>query len=152
MNYKIRKSINGDTNTLLAMSRRITNKNNREFLPDEKVDAFLESEFFESEVTDYVGEIDVLLFDEDIIGMCRFDKNTLESLMIDCDYQGTGAASYFLNQLLNKKFGQYNEIKLECFQANKRARRFYEKQGFILDKIYLDSDLNEKMCVYTKSI
>jgi len=148
MTYSIRKANSNDINNLLSMSRRVTNYNNRQFLSDTMVDNFLQSDYFIKEITNNIEDIDILMLNYKIIGMCRFNENIIESLMVDVDYQGTGASSLFLKQLVNKKLEHYKEIKLECFKSNKRARRFYEKAGFQLYSTYENKEINQEMCIY----
>lgn len=152
MKYNIRKANQSDMHALLSLSRRVTNHNNRTFLPKEMVDDYLRSEEFAKEISDHINEIDILCLNNDIIGMCRFEGNIIESLMIAPDYQGTGAAACFMSQLLDDRFKAFDEIKVECFASNIRAKKFYEKIGFEQINPYKNKELNQDMCMYKKHL
>lgn len=150
MEYLIRKAKEKDKNELLAISTRVTNYNSRQYLDDDMVDAFMLSDEFTKEITDNIQTMQVLEADNKIIGMCNWKKDILHMIMIDCNYQGSGAAKYFISEMCRQKFSDYKTLYLECFECNKRANAFYKKMGWVPYDSVLDSDLGIIRILYKK--
>jgi GNAT superfamily N-acetyltransferase len=94
----------------------------------------------DKEITDNINNISVLQLNNDIIGLCIWKDNLLHLMMIDPDYQGSGAASYFIDHMSHEKLQEYDEIFLECFENNIRANAFYRKCGWIMYNKEFDAD------------
>ncbi len=139
--YSIELANNNNVEELLELSKIVTNHNNRQFLSDERVDAFLNSEYFISEVTDQIENMTVIKDNHKIIGFCVWNENELVSLMVAPAYQGKGVAKYFLETLTNKKLKKHRELKLICFKDNIRANKFYKKLGWILKDTFFNEDM-----------
>jgi GNAT superfamily N-acetyltransferase len=150
MKYTIRKVTNNDKKTLVSLSRKTINSNFRSFMGDEAVDTFINSGMADKEITDNINNISVLQLNNEIIGLCIWKDNLLHLMMIDPDYQGSGAASYFIDHMSHEKLQEYDEIFLECFENNIRANAFYRKCGWIMYKKELDADFDWYRLFYKK--
>jgi len=150
MKYKIEKANNSQIKELLELSKKVTNQNSRTYLPNEMIDHFLESPFFISEITDNIDNMTIIKDNKKIIGLCVFKESELVTLMLDPNYQNKGIATYFLTEVTNAIFKTYEEITLECFETNKVANKFYQKNGFIKYKTVLDEDLEIMKNLYRK--
>lgn len=150
MEHTIRKVTNNDKKALVSLSRKTINSNFRSFMGDEAVDAFINSGMADKEITDNINNISVLQLNNEIIGLCIWKDNLLHLMMIDPDYQGSGAASYFIDHMSHEKLQEYDEIFLECFENNIRASAFYRKCGWIMYKKELDADFDWYRLFYKK--
>lgn len=139
--YKIKNATNDNIEELLELSKKVTNYNNRQFLPDSMVDRFLNSPFFIEEIVQNIENMSLLVIKGKIVGFATWVQSELISLMVDPDFQGSGVASSFLNELVNEKIELYDELILECFKTNIRANKFYQKNGWQLFKTEMDVDL-----------
>ena len=62
-----------------------------------------------------------------VVGILAINESQLNQLYIHTDYQRTGIGSRLLN--LSKELSP-GKLRLFTFEANKKARAFYEKHGF----------------------
>lgn len=147
--FIIRRATVEDVEPLLELSRHVTNHNSRGFLGDDRVDKFLSSPYFTSEITEQIENMVVLMHLDNIIGLAVWVENELMTLMIDPKYQGNGMATYYHNEMIKVMLNNYNELKLECFRVNARANRFYQKLGWDLKETYFDEQLELYRNVYT---
>ena len=61
------------------------------------------------------------------------------------EYIGKGIASQLINACIEElEFLGYTEILLWVLEDNLRARRFYEKHGFICTEDYMDDNIGGK--------
>ena len=62
----------------------------------------------------------------------------LKRFYIDSNYRGKGIAQQFFSRIKEAvKSKGYNKIILDVGKVNERARRFYEKQGFVQSQVPL---------------
>lgn len=61
------------------------------------------------------------------------------------DYMGRGFGKVFFDSVIVelKKMG-YRNIFVWVLEENLRARKFYEKEGFVMTDVYLDDNIGEK--------
>ena len=82
------------------------------------------------------------------------DYGEIVSIYFLPDYMGKGYGNYLLKKCVDElKFLGYDKILLWVLEDNLRARRFYEKNGFICSDEYIDDniggkDLREVMYTY----
>lgn len=147
--FIIRRATKEDIEPLLELSTHVTNHNSRKFLGDERVDKFLASPYFTSEITDQINNMVVLTHLDNFVGLAVWNENELITLMIDPKYQGNGMATYYHNDMVKVMLNNYDELKLECFRVNARANRFYQKLGWELKETYFDEELELDRNIYT---
>lgn len=75
-----------------------------------------------------------------IVGYVAFQPHFIEHLYILPEHQdrGLGVA------LLGKAMAGARELRLWTFQANAKARRFYERHGFVVERLTDGADNEEK--------
>jgi ribosomal protein S18 acetylase RimI-like enzyme len=64
-----------------------------------------------------------------VVGMMALESNSLDQLYVDPDRQGRGIGSRLV-QLAKAR--RPDGLELYTFQVNERARRFYERNGFVV--------------------
>ncbi|MBB6465902.1 ribosomal protein S18 acetylase RimI-like enzyme [Aminobacter lissarensis] len=64
-----------------------------------------------------------------IVGFAAVRNEWIEQLYLDPAWNGRGIG----NRLLRHVTVGMTHVKLFCFQANKGARRFYEREGFVAE-------------------
>ena len=62
-----------------------------------------------------------------VVGILAFNENEINQLYIHNDYQGKGIGRRFLDIAKMKSSGR---LILYTFEVNRKAQRFYEKNGF----------------------
>ncbi len=79
-------------------------------------------------------------FDEGkLLGHLVLEAGWIEHLYVDPGLQGQGIG----RALLDYAKGQHADLQLYTFQSNRRARRFYEKAGFVVEDM-TDGERNEE--------
>lgn len=149
MNYKIRKAISTDMETILKIGRNMVDKYERTHLGDEMANGYIESGGCDSDFRKYFDDTAVLLLNEKIIGLIIWVENVIQGFLIDIPYWGTGAAQYLLNETMNEKFNIYDKITLECFETSPRANSYYQKVGF-MKAGYIEDEMANRI-IYKKT-
>ncbi|WP_337101151.1 GNAT family N-acetyltransferase [Paenibacillus sp. YIM B09110] len=72
-------------------------------------------------------QIEVVIIDEQVVGIIAYNESEINQLYIHIDYQGIGIGQTLLNRVKDKSSGK---LTLYTFEVNKIAQRFYEKHGF----------------------
>lgn len=127
---EIRKAEDKDKDYLLKMLRRVTAQENVKFLCSDIVNEYIESGKCDKGVMDSFDLTQLLIHEDKIIGYGAWRDNYLEALMLDNEYYGTGAATWFMEKMQDKMFMEYDVLKLDVFEENSRAFKFYEKLGW----------------------
>ncbi|WHY03122.1 GNAT family N-acetyltransferase [Neobacillus sp. DY30] len=73
------------------------------------------------------NQVDIAFMDEKVVGMIAYNENEISQLYIHLDYQGLGIGQILLEKVKEQSAGR---LTLYTFEVNKRAQRFYEKNGF----------------------
>lgn len=77
-------------------------------------------------------QIDAALIDEAVVGMIAYNEREISQLYIHVNYQGLGIGQRLLDKAKEQSSGK---LTLYTFEVNKKAQRFYEKNGFkIIDR------------------
>ena len=78
-----------------------------------------------------IGEERVWLAeDASLVGFAASTPSWLNHLYVDPGWHGAGAGDALLDAV-----APAGELRLWCFQRNARARRFYERRGFTLERL-----------------
>lgn len=88
-------------------------------------------------------EFDVWVAEQDrrFLGYIAFRAGFINHLFLAADYLGRGLGA----ELLDLAKGEYAELALWTFQANARARAFYEKHGFTAERLTDGEDNEERL-------
>jgi GNAT superfamily N-acetyltransferase len=73
----------------------------------------------------------VARYQGEVVGVLALDGEFLDHLFVDPDHQGRGIGSRLLEKAMSLN---PERLKLVTLQRNQRARRFYEKRGFVVTK------------------
>jgi putative acetyltransferase len=76
----------------------------------------------------------------EVVGYIAFQPHFIEHLYILPEHQDRGLGV----QLLQKALEHSRELRLWTFQANAKARRFYERHGFTAERMTDGADNEEK--------
>lgn len=82
---------------------------------------------------------------------CVCLDNLIDLIMIKNEYQNQGLGSQFISIISNKLLEIYPTILLESFEDNDKANNFYEKNGWILDKVSFNQEIGGNKKYYYKS-
>lgn len=72
-------------------------------------------------------QVELVLMDDQVIGIIAFNKSEISQLYIHVNYQGIGIGETLLNKA---KVNSNGKLRLYTFEVNHVAQRFYEKHGF----------------------
>ena len=72
-------------------------------------------------------QVDLVLIDEEVVGMAAYNDREISQLYIHVDYQGIGIGRALLDRVKEQACGT---LTLSTFEVNKNAQQFYEKNGF----------------------
>lgn len=93
----------------------------------------------------------ILELDKKIIGLYIWKESLLHLIMIEPEFQGTGAANYFMENICEDRLKKHKEIYLESFENNKRANNFYKKCGWEMYKKDTDTEMRWNKLFYRRS-
>lgn len=88
-------------------------------------------------------DFDIWLAEQDrrVLGYIALRGGFINHLFLAADYMGRGLG----RDLLDLAKGEYAELSLWTFQANTRARAFYEKHGFVAAQLTDGEDNEERL-------
>ncbi|MEO9599749.1 GNAT family N-acetyltransferase [Parasphingorhabdus sp.] len=69
--------------------------------------------------------------EQKLLGHIALEPGWIEHLYVDVDRQGEGIG----RRLLDHAKGEQTDLQLYTFQANQRARAFYEAAGFVMEEM-----------------
>ena len=125
-----RKATSGDLERMQAIARDTIDLNYRSFIDDDGVDWYLSGPSDEY-LARNLGRSTVLTAEGTIIGFAVCRENLIELIMIDHASHQRGFGSALLEHCESKLFERYDAIRLESFEGNQSANRFYRKNGWI---------------------
>ncbi|MFB5661302.1 GNAT family N-acetyltransferase [Alteribacillus sp. HJP-4] len=97
-----------------------------------EIHSFADHDYFLKEILNKQYKVELALIDEKIVGMIAFNESEINQLYIHLDYQGIGIGQTLLKKAKVQSSGS---LSLYTFEINKKAQRFYEKNGFkIIDR------------------
>lgn len=89
-----------------------------------------------------VNEQDVLAAEVDgVVGFVARAGEEITQLYLAPDARGQGIGAALLSAMKDRS----NKLALWCFQANKGARRFYEREGFVIARLTDGADNEERL-------
>lgn len=84
-------------------------------------------------------QVTVATIKDNIVGFAAVDGDWLTQLYLDPIWTGRGIGARLLHHVTTGM----THVKLFCFEANKGARRFYERHGFVAEA-FGDGSSNEE--------
>ena len=110
-----------------------------------KTHNFIPKEYWESNY-EYVkkllpnSEIYVYIENDKIEGFIGINEDYIEGIFVNSNYQNKGIGTALLNKAKEAK----EELTLNVYEKNRKAIKFYEKNGFKIVKEAVDKETNEK--------
>ena len=86
------------------------------------------------------SEIYVYIEQGKVKGFIGINNNYIEGIFIDSDSQNKGVGTALLNKVKEEKM----ELRLNVYEKNIKAVKFYQKNGFEIVKETVDKENNEK--------
>ncbi|CAH0525778.1 GNAT family N-acetyltransferase [Vibrio hippocampi] len=131
MQYRIASE--ADLASIQLLARETIDRCYRSFLGDESVDGYLTSGESDKEVANNLSHCLVAELQGEIVGYGVCKDNFIHILMIRPNIQRKGLGSSFLAHIETSMVSSgHNVLKLETFNTNTQAIRFYEKNGWVI--------------------
>ncbi|WP_433750679.1 GNAT family N-acetyltransferase [Falsibacillus pallidus] len=83
--------------------------------------------YFLNEILPKEFEIDIVLLNEQVVGIMAYNENEISQLYVHNDYQGKGIGKVLLSRAKEKSSGC---LSLYTFEINEKAQKFYSRNGF----------------------
>ena len=109
-----------DTNTMRRESKE-------KALCQKDKHSFEEQKYFLNEILAKNNEVHIALLNDKVAGMIAFNETEVNQLYIHNDHQNRGIGKTLLDIAKEKSKGT---LTLYTFEINKKAQRFYERNGF----------------------
>ena len=149
MNIRTAKICDIDNN-LLKLYKKIFNMHYKE-----RKDIFYEKSDDElrNDLVNILNSLDEIIWvieiDNVIIGYIDFKFRTkvtkyifINQIMIDDKYRGKGYGKKLIMELVGlAKKNNFERVELNCWSFNENALKFYEKMGFISQRVILEKNL-----------
>ena len=130
MTIVIERAKKHQLNSIQIIARRTIKACYKSFLGDEAVEAYVLSGESDREIMKYLEQTDVMEENEQIYGFCIYFDDFIHLMMIDEVHQRNGLGSALLEHAEKMLFKNNQTIRLETFEGNIPALKFYEKQGW----------------------
>jgi ribosomal protein S18 acetylase RimI-like enzyme len=130
METLIRSAMASDIETLTDLSRRTITASYRPFLGEAAVDAFLGSGAADRYVAKNVDRCLVVVREARVVGYAVYRDNLIDLMMIDYPCQRQGLGTELLRHVEERLCREYEELRLESFEANQPGNAFYRKNGW----------------------
>ena len=128
---EIRKATNCDLEAMQEIARRTIDKCYRPFLGDEGVDWFIDSGESDREVERQLDNCDLVLHKGMILGFVVFFDDLIHLMMVDERLQRQGIGTVLLQHAEQQlRIACRSALRLETFEGNDQAIRFYRKHGW----------------------
>jgi ribosomal protein S18 acetylase RimI-like enzyme len=150
MKTQIRPACESDIPALIALSRRTIDARYRGFLGDDAVDGFIDSGAADEYVRNNILQCSVILTDGTVVGYSLAREDVIDLIMIDARVHGAGLGTKLIEHIEQELFRQYGELKLESFEANDQANRFYRKRGWRESERYPDKQTGAMKIMFRK--
>lgn len=92
-------------------------------------------------VTETLGDADVILFEGLIAGLCVYDSDRIDLIMVDHDLHRNGLGTKLLAHCESKLFQKTDKLRLDTFRGNEKAIEFYKKNGWTVDRFATDPEM-----------
>lgn len=92
-----------------------------------EVHSFESHVYFLNHILHKEYQVDIAIWDENVVGIIAYNESEINQLYIHNDYQGTGIGKSLLKKAKEQSSGR---LTLHTFEINKKAQRFYEMNGF----------------------
>lgn len=146
----LRKAQAQELPLLQELARSVIDRHYRAFLGDEAVDFFIGSGASDAYMAENLADTVLAVMEDRVVGMCVCKEDLIDLLMVRNEAQGQGIGSAFLDAVSGDLLTRYPSIRLECFEKNGKATRFYEKNGWTRERVVFEEEVGDNRIFYTK--
>ncbi|MCM3718135.1 GNAT family N-acetyltransferase [Fictibacillus phosphorivorans] len=93
----------------------------------EEIHSFESHVYFLNHILPKDYQVELALWGEEVVGIIAYNESEINQLYIHNDHQGKGIGKSLLQKAKDQSSGR---LTLYTFERNKKAQRFYEKNGF----------------------
>lgn len=147
MNF--RSASEADLGRVQEIARDTIDVSYRSFIDDDRVD-WLVSGPSDEYLRECNDDITLVTEDESIVGFAVCKQDLIDLIVVDHASHGRGYGSALLAHCELEMFERYKVIRLESFEGNARANRFYRKYGWERVRIRADSMSGSNKWVFEK--
>lgn len=133
------------------IASRVIRHNYVPFLGAEAANAFIEGGMSDKEIDGGLGDSTVILSGGNVIGFAMTKGDLMHLLMIDVPFQSKGFGSQLLSHTETKLFRKFATIRLQTFQANTDAVRFYLRKGWCVTGEEFIKETGQTMLFFEKT-
>ncbi len=148
---RLRKATPQDAEAMKAIARRVIRHNYIPFLGAEAANAFIEGGLSDKEIDDGLGDCTTMLTGGDVVGFAITKDDLLHLIMVDVPFQGKGFGGLLLSHTEDGLFQKYGAIRLQTFQENADAVRFYLQKGWRVTGEEPVKEMGKTMLFFEKS-
>lgn len=152
MEIEIRCCCESDVGVLQEISRRTIRADYASFLGEAAVEGFVGSGAADDYVAGCIDDCWVIVSDGKVVGYCVCKEGLIDLMMIDHEYHRRGLGSRLLKHCEEMLFEKYDEIRLESFEGNVKAKGFYEKNGWVGGRVYFDDEAGVNKIEFGKRV
>lgn len=149
-NLTLRKAEEEEITFLQEFARSVIDRSYRAFLGDEAVDFFIGSGASDQYIAESIGDTTLAVLGDEVVGMCVCKDDLIDLIMVRNDRQGQGIGSAFIDMVSKGLLERYPSIRVECFEKNTKANRFYVKNGWTMEKSLFEAEVEDNRIFYTK--
>ena len=150
MDIILRKAKDSEIRYIQNFAKDVINENYRDFLGNEAVDFFIGSGASDQYMQDNISDTILAVVEDKIVGMCICKENLIDLFMIQNETQNQGIGRAFINMISEELLKKYPRIRVECFEKNVKANRFYVRNGWLQEKIVFDEEISDNRIYYHK--
>ena len=137
--FLIRKATPADLEPIIQMCKSSMLATYGSFLAEEKIKPWIEGNETDKYVGSMLGDMLVAMHEEGIVGVVSIASNTIDLVWVAPAKRGHGIGTALLTaaeDLIWKS--SYSTARLEVFEPNSDAIRFYETHGWKRQEVYPD--------------
>ncbi|MEE8276099.1 MAG: GNAT family N-acetyltransferase [Alphaproteobacteria bacterium] len=141
-----------DIPTLIAISQRTIMKMYPPFLGEEAVSAYVASGAVSRFFQDNIDACLIASLGAHLIGCASAKRNVLDLIIIDSDLHGRGYGSKLLEAVEERLGERPCVLTLNSFRDNDQANGFYRKNGWQVDREFVDPETHIPMVRMCKTL
>ena len=135
----IRRAVPADRAAIVELCKSSMRATYGGFLDEEKMRPWIEGGETDNYVASMLGQMLVAVEDDAVIGVASIAKDTLDLIWVAIDRRGRGVGTALMSAA-EKRIGEDGHpiARLEVFEPNTEATRFYEAHGWKKGKTSFD--------------
>lgn len=150
MELTLRKANADELAFVQEFAKAVIDKNYRSYMGDEAVDFFIGSGASDQYMQECLDDTILAVADGAVVGISVCKDDLIDLFMVRNELQGKGVGGMFMSKLCEELLQTYPRIRVECFEKNEKANCFYERCGWIREKMEYDEEIGDKRVFYYK--